>query len=65
MEDREWMYTCHVGRNDVTPKWIRKTDAFVERAFGEAAKGASLVPCLCSKCANQKRKSKKAMVEHI
>jgi hypothetical protein len=65
MEDREWMYTGRVGRNDVTPEWIRKTDAFVERAFGEAAKGASLVPCQCSKYANRKRKTKKAMVEHI
>jgi hypothetical protein len=65
MEDREWMYTGHVGRNDVTPEWIRKTDYFVERAFHEAAKGASLVPCSCSKCANRKRKTKKAMVEHI
>jgi hypothetical protein len=65
MEDREWMYTARVGRNDVTPEWIRKTDAFVERAYGEAAKRASLVPCPCSKCANRKRKSKKAMVEHI
>jgi hypothetical protein len=27
MEDREWMYTGSVGRNDVTPEWIRKTDA--------------------------------------
>jgi hypothetical protein len=65
MEDREWMYTGRVGRNDVTPEWIRKTDDFVERAFGEAAKGASLVPCPCSKCANRKIKSKKAIVEHI
>jgi hypothetical protein len=65
MDDREWMYTDHVGRNDVTPEWIRKTDAFVERAFGEAAKGASLVPCPCSKCAIRKRKPKKVMVEHI
>jgi hypothetical protein len=48
------MYTSCVGRNDVTPEWIRKTDAFVERAFDEAAKGASLVPCPCSKCANMK-----------
>jgi hypothetical protein len=39
------MYTGHRGRNDVTPEWIRKTDDFVERAYGEAAKGASLVPC--------------------
>jgi hypothetical protein len=37
----------------------------VERAFTEAAKVASLVPCLCSKCANRKRKSKKVMVEHL
>jgi hypothetical protein len=56
MEDREWMYTGRVRRNDVTPDWIRKTDAFVERAYGEAAKGASLVPCPCSKCDNRKRK---------
>jgi hypothetical protein len=65
MEDREWMYTGCVGRNDVTSEWIRKTDAFMERAFGEAANGASLVPCTCSKCANWKKKSKKTMVEHI
>jgi hypothetical protein len=45
MEDREWMYTDRVGRNNVTPEWIRKTDDFVEEAYGEAAKGASLVPC--------------------
>jgi hypothetical protein len=37
----------------------------VERAYGEAAKGASLVPCPCNKCVNRKRKSKKAMIEHI
>jgi hypothetical protein len=65
MEDREWMYTGRVGRNDVTPGWIRKTDDFVERAYREAAKGASIVTCPCNKCANQKRNSKKAMVEHI
>jgi hypothetical protein len=59
------MYTDRVGRNDVTPEWIIKADNFVERAYGEAAKGASLVPCPCSKCVNQKRKSKKGMVEHI
>jgi hypothetical protein len=59
------MYTGRVGRNNVTSKWITKTDAFVERAYGEAAKGVSLVPCPCSKCANWKRKSKKSMLEHI
>jgi hypothetical protein len=65
MEDREWTYTGRRVRNDVTPEWIRKTDDFVERAYVKAAKGASLVPCSCNKCANRKKKSKKAMVEHI
>jgi hypothetical protein len=59
------MYMSRVGRNDVTPKWIRKNDDSMEQAYGEAAKGASLVPCPCSKCASRKRKSKKDMVEHI
>jgi hypothetical protein len=46
MENREWMYTGRVGRNDVTPEWIRKTDDFMERAYGEAAKRSesSLMP---------------------
>src|SRR5690349_2042543 len=55
MEDREWMYTGRRGRNDVTTEWIRKTDDSVERAYGEAAKGASLVACSCSKYANRFR----------
>jgi hypothetical protein len=37
----------------------------VERAYDEGTKGASLVPCPCSKCVNRKRKSKKSMVERI
>jgi hypothetical protein len=65
MEGREWMYTGRVRRDDVTHEWITKTDAFLERAFGEAAKGASLVPCLCSKCVNRKRKTNKVMGEYI
>ena len=40
MEDREWMYTGRRERNDVTTEWIRKTNDFMERAYGEAAKGA-------------------------
>jgi hypothetical protein len=65
MEDREWLCMGCVGRNDVTPEWIRKTDSFIEQGFDEASKGASLVPCSCSKCANKKRKTKKAMIKHI
>jgi hypothetical protein len=65
MENSEWMYTVCVRRDDVTPEWIRNTDAFLERTFGEAAKGASLVPWPCNKCANRKRQTKKTMGEHI
>jgi hypothetical protein len=55
MEDREWMYTGRVGRNDVTPEWIR----IVERAFGEAAKGTNLVPCPCSNVPTGKGKQRR------
>jgi hypothetical protein len=65
MEDYEWMYTGHIRRDDVTYEWITKTDDFLEWAFGEATKGASLVQCPCNKCANRKRQTKKAMREHI
>jgi hypothetical protein len=65
MEGHEWMYTGRVRRDDVTPEWIKKTDAFLEQAFGEAAKGASLVPCPYNKCAIRKRKTKKAIGKHI
>jgi hypothetical protein len=65
MEDREWMYIGCVRRSDVTPEWITKTDAFLEWVFGEVAKGASLVPFPCSKCANRKRQITKTMGEHI
>jgi hypothetical protein len=49
----------------MTSEWIRKTDAFLEMAFGEAAKGASTILCPCSKCANRKRQNKKNMEEHL
>jgi hypothetical protein len=54
MEDREWMYTGCVRRDDVIPEWTTNTNAFLERAFEEAAKGVSLVPYSCNKCANKK-----------
>jgi hypothetical protein len=36
----------------------------LEQGFGEGAKVVRLVPCPCSKCANRKRKTKKA-IEYI
>jgi hypothetical protein len=37
MEDHELMYMGHVRRDDVTPEWITKTYAFLERAFGKSS----------------------------
>ena len=59
------MYMGRSGQGQVTNEWINKTDAFLERAFGEAAKGASRICCPCSKCANRKRQTKKVMGEHL
>jgi len=65
MEDREWMYTGRLSLSEATAEWINKTNAFLERVFGEAAKGASKIICPCSKCANRKRQTKKVMGEHL
>jgi hypothetical protein len=56
------MYMGRIARNDVTTEWITKTGAFLEWALDKVAKGASLVPCSCSKCANRKRKNKEGHV---
>jgi hypothetical protein len=65
MEDRAWMYIGRPSQVGMTSEWIRKTDAFLEMAFGEATKGASMILCPCSKCANRKRQNKKNMGEHL
>jgi hypothetical protein len=59
------MYTGHLSRGQVTDEWINKTKSFLERVFGEAAKGASRIFYPCSKCANRKRQTKKVMGEHL
>jgi hypothetical protein len=58
-EDREWMYTGHERTGQVNTVCIRKTDDFVERAFGEAVKGVNLVPCSCSKMPTRKEKQRR------
>jgi hypothetical protein len=45
------MYT---GWASKTSEWVRGTDAFLEQAFGPAAKGSILMPCPCSTCKNKK-----------
>ena len=59
------MYMGRSSRGQVTNEWIDKTDAFLEWAFGEAAKGACMICCPCCKCANRKIQTKKVMGEHL
>jgi hypothetical protein len=65
MDDRKWMYTGRSSQSDFTNEWVNKTDAFLKRAFGKAAKGASVVLCPCSKCANRKKQNKDNMGKHL
>ena len=62
MENRDWMYTGHASKS---AEWVIKTNAFLEHAFGEAAKGSCRMPCPCSRCQNKKRKVKKAVGEDL
>jgi hypothetical protein len=62
MDNREWMYTGHTS---MSSEWITKTNAFLEHAFGEAAKGLSRMPCSCSRCGNKKRKTRKNVGEDL
>jgi hypothetical protein len=44
MENSDWIYMGHAS---VTPEWMTKTNAFLEHAFGEVAKGSMKGPkCL-------------------
>ena len=50
----------------ITPqKWMNKTDAFLNSAFGKAAKGHCLVLCPYSKCGNRRRVKKVEMGKHL
>ena len=65
MGDREWMYTGRTSQSDLSSEWIRKTDEFLKLAFSEAAGGAILAVCPCTKCANRKRVNKENMGKHL
>ena len=46
-------------------EWMNKTDAFLNSAFGKAAKGHCLVLCSCSKCGNRRRVNEMEMGKHL
>ena len=59
------MYTGRTSQGDASYDWLQKTDRFLNRAFGKAAKFPKMALCPCSKCANRKRQTKKVMGEHL
>ena len=65
MDDRQWMYMGRRSQSDYTNEWMNKTNAFLNSAFGKAAKGHCLVLCPCSKCGNRRRVNKVEMGKHL
>ena len=65
MDDRQWMYTSQRSQSDYTTEWMNKTNAFLNSAFGNAAKGLCLVLCPCSKCGNRRRVNKVEIGKHL
>jgi len=55
MADRQWMYTGFASKSG---DWVRGVNAFLELAFGAAARGSCRMRCPCSKCKNKKKKQK-------
>jgi hypothetical protein len=65
MDNHEWMYMGCPSQCQITDEWINKTKAFLNVAFGEATKGASVMWCPYSSYENRKRKTTKVMVQHL
>jgi hypothetical protein len=59
------MYTGQRSQSDFSNEWMNKTDAFLKRAFGKAAKFSILVLCPCSKCNNKRMQNKDTMGKHL
>ncbi|XP_066348297.1 uncharacterized protein [Miscanthus floridulus] len=65
MDNRQWMYMGRRSQSDYTNEWMNKTNAFLNRVFGKAAKSPSLVLCPYNKCANRKRVNKDNMGKYL
>jgi hypothetical protein len=55
MDDGEWMYTGRTNQFDFSKEWMRKTDDFLELAFGKTGGRPLLALCPCSKCGTQEK----------
>ena len=59
------MYTGRTSQGDASYKWMQKTDRFLNRAFGKAAKFLKMALCPCSKCGNRRMQNQEVMGIHL
>ena len=59
------MYTGRTSQGDVSIEWMNKTDRFLKRAFGKAARYPKMALCPCSKCGNRRMQNQEVMGIHL
>ena len=59
------MYTGRTSQGDASYEWMQKTDRFLNRAFGKAAKFPKMALCPCNKCGNRRMLDKELMGTHL
>jgi hypothetical protein len=55
------MYTGPTSKGDASYEWMTKTEGFLKRAFGKAAKYLKMALCPCSKCGNRRMQNQEVM----
>jgi hypothetical protein len=48
------MYTGRTSQGDASIEWMNKTECFLKRAFGKAAKYPKMALCPYNKCGNRR-----------
>ena len=59
------MYAGRTSQGDVSIEWMNKTDRFLKRAFGKAARYPKIALCPCSKCGNRRMQNQEVMGIHL
>jgi len=59
------MYAGRTSQGDVSIEWMNKTDRFLKRAFGKAARYPKMALCPCSKCGNRRMQNQEVMGIHL
>jgi hypothetical protein len=59
------MYTGWTSQGDASYEWMTKTEGFLKRAFGKAAKYSKMALCPCNKCGNRRMQNQEVMGVHL